>query len=480
MIRQITTLKPPQPPKVDPKANAEQVTRLQAEATKLQNEIRLANKMGESDAAASARQRLKQVNAELTTVQAAGPAAPQAAPVQPLGVTAPQGNGTTVKPALFTPQTFGGAPVINLAQNKTDDGGVPPEVKTANDILKDIDAGKSVENIAKEKGMSPEAVVAALNAGGMKATTSSNGETRTTVVTDSTGRTITEHQDYHHGNYYTDVEQGGQTTSSPIRDGLGRKETHDYDPKTGAITTRYEDDLGTGETVVRVSQRNGAVTETRTGADGKSETVVTMPDGKKVKLDASQQAPGMPADPSPDGPKLVRPPHLRDFIGPIDPKFLVPASEPGAAGIEKDLADGKSIDDIARDRGLTRDQVLAELAAGGRTVTGTTKPVSDNGDVQSTTVKDATTGKTTTYTYDYQHDEKTVRVVAADGEEVIEFEGRQWQDPPHDDRPQDGRDADRDCRSQNQHDYHHRHRQGGPAHRDGDGEGRQELRPPSG
>ncbi|TIY08959.1 MAG: hypothetical protein E5V18_03405, partial [Mesorhizobium sp.] len=75
MIRPINTLKPPPPPRVDPKANAEQITRLQAEATKLHNEIRLANKMGEAEAAASARQRLTQVNAELTTAQPTPPAA---------------------------------------------------------------------------------------------------------------------------------------------------------------------------------------------------------------------------------------------------------------------------------------------------------------------------------------------------------------------------------------------------------------------
>ena len=73
MIRPINTVKPPPPPRVDPKANAEQITRLQAEATKLQNEIRLANKMGEADAAAGARQRLTQVNAELTTAQPTAP-----------------------------------------------------------------------------------------------------------------------------------------------------------------------------------------------------------------------------------------------------------------------------------------------------------------------------------------------------------------------------------------------------------------------
>ncbi len=155
-------------------------------------------------------------------------------------LTAPQGNGTTVEPALFTPQTFGGAPVINLAQNKTDDGGVPPEVKTANDILKDVDAGKSVDNIAKEKGMSPEEVVAALNAGGMKATTSSNGETRTTVITDwrpagpSRKTRITTTADITPKWSRAD----GQTTSSPIRDGLGRKETHELTTRRPARSPR--------------------------------------------------------------------------------------------------------------------------------------------------------------------------------------------------------------------------------------------------
>ncbi|TIP98257.1 MAG: hypothetical protein E5X61_39815, partial [Mesorhizobium sp.] len=83
MIRPINTVKPPPPPRVDPKAHAEQTTRLQAEATKLQNEIRLANRMGEVDAAAGARQRLTQVNAELTTAQPTAPAPQPTPPAQP-------------------------------------------------------------------------------------------------------------------------------------------------------------------------------------------------------------------------------------------------------------------------------------------------------------------------------------------------------------------------------------------------------------
>ena len=227
MIRPIA-YKPPPPPKVDPKANAEQITRLQAEATKLRNEIRLANKMGESDAAASARQRLTQVNAELTTAHSAAPAT-QPAPMLPTaGAATPQGNGnTTAFPALYTTQNFGGSsPNLVLAgYTPPDDDAASPEVTTAKDIVKDIDGGKSIDNIAEERDMTPEEVVAALNAGGMEATATeyANGDTRQVVITDGSGRTITENQDYQHGGYYTEVTgSDGNTTSSPIRDDLGR------------------------------------------------------------------------------------------------------------------------------------------------------------------------------------------------------------------------------------------------------------------
>ena len=118
---------PPPPPKVDPKANAEQITRLQAEATKLRNEIKLAGKMGETDAAASARQRLAEVNTELTTAQPPPPAK-QPGPVQPAAVNAANGNGgTTATPALFTTQNFGGTPNLLLTSGEPDGGAVAPD-----------------------------------------------------------------------------------------------------------------------------------------------------------------------------------------------------------------------------------------------------------------------------------------------------------------------------------------------------------------
>ncbi|CAH2395246.1 hypothetical protein MES4922_120045 [Mesorhizobium ventifaucium] len=199
MIRPINTVKPP-PPRVDPKAHAEQTTRLQAEATKLQNEIRLAKRMGEADAAAGARQRLTQVNAELTTAQPTAPAAQPTPPAQPgpelpAAVTVANGNGgATAAPALFTVQDLGGgvvSPEVKALEVKT------PDVKAlevkANDVLRAIDGGKSIDNIAAEQGLAPEDVVAALNAGGMTAvaTEHANGDTRTVVIT-AGDRTITE------------------------------------------------------------------------------------------------------------------------------------------------------------------------------------------------------------------------------------------------------------------------------------------------
>lgn len=68
----ITLTKPPlQSQKVDPKANAAQIARLEAQAAELREQIRLANRMGERDWAAQARQELVQVNTQLNSLLAA-------------------------------------------------------------------------------------------------------------------------------------------------------------------------------------------------------------------------------------------------------------------------------------------------------------------------------------------------------------------------------------------------------------------------
>ncbi|TIO75795.1 LysM peptidoglycan-binding domain-containing protein [Mesorhizobium sp.] len=392
MVRPITPAKPPvQPQKVDAKANAAQIARLEAQAAQLREQIRLANRMGERDWAAQARQQLSQVNTELSSLQPPPPAVVPTAPNLQIvnASTGTSGNGATVVPALYQQPDF-------LAPTATPvklDGGTPEdnaaEAATARNIVNDVTGGKSMDQIASARGMTREQVIAALRSGGMTVSstdpTSGNGDVQTTKITDASGRTVTQYYDYQHDSYYTSVQQqpNGAATTSPIRDGLGRKETSSYNSDTGAITTRYEDDLGTGTVTERTSLPSGASVETVTPGQGPSlpVTTVTGPDGRKT--------------------------------------ILAPSQDPGGSttkDIKRDLADGKSITQIARENGLTNEQVIAELQAAGYQVT-TQEATSDNGDVQSVQIVDPHTGDKTVYSYDYQHDERTV-VTTADGKEA--------------------------------------------------------------
>ncbi|MER8926840.1 LysM peptidoglycan-binding domain-containing protein [Mesorhizobium sp. M0859] len=389
MVRPITPTKPPvQPQKVNAKANAAQIARLEAQAAKLREQIRLANRMGERDWAAQARQELAHVSTQLDSLQSP-PVAASAAPRVNV-VNASNGtsvNGRTVTPALYTQTNVAAlaATPVKLDGSTPEDNGA--EATAARNIVSDVTGGKSIDQIASARGVTREQVIAALRSGGMTVSTahpSGNGDVLTTKITDASGRTITQYYDYQHDSYYTSVEQpNGTATTTPIRDGLGRKETSSYNPDTGAITTRYEDDLRTGTVTERTTLPNGASVETVTPGNGPALPVTTVngPDGRKTVLAASQ--------------------------------------DPGGAttqGIKDDLADGKSIEQIAQERGLTNEQVIAELQAAGYQVT-TREPTSDNGDVQSVEVVDPHTGVKTVYYHDYQHDERTV-VTTSDGKET--------------------------------------------------------------
>ncbi|MER9967725.1 LysM peptidoglycan-binding domain-containing protein [Mesorhizobium sp. M0060] len=389
MVRPITPTKPPvQPQKVNAKANAAQIARLEAQAAKLREQIRLANRMGERDWAAQARQELARVSTQLDSLQSP-PVAASAAPSVNV-VNASNGtsvNGRTVTPALYTQTNLAAlaATPVKLDGSTPEDNAA--EATAARNIVSDVTGGKSIDQIASARGMTREQVIAALRSGGMTVSTadpSGNGDVLTTKITDASGRTVTQYYDYQHDSYYTSVEQpNGTATTTPIRDGLGRKETSSYNPDTGAITTRYEDDLGTGTVTERTTLPNGASVETVTPGNGPALPVTTVngPDGRKTVLAASQ--------------------------------------DPGGAttqGIKDDLADGKSIEQIAQERGLTNEQVIAELNAAGYQVT-TREPTSDNGDVQSVEVVDPHTGVKTVYYHDYQHDERTV-VTTSDGKET--------------------------------------------------------------
>lgn len=97
------------------------------------------------------------------------------------------------------------------------------------------------------------------------------------------------------------------------------------------------------------------------------------------------------------------------------PIRIVQAYEPGVAGIKEDLAAGDSIDRIAEVQGVSSDEVRAEMAVAGLTVTKETGP--EGSDVQTTTIKDANTGENITYYNDFQHDMKTT-VVVKNGKEI--------------------------------------------------------------
>ncbi|BCG93167.1 LysM peptidoglycan-binding domain-containing protein [Mesorhizobium sp. 131-2-1] len=391
MVRPITLNKPPvQPQKVNASANAAQIARLEAQAAQLREQIRLANRMGERDWAAQARQELAQLNTQLSSLQPP-PAAAQAAPgVNVVNASnGTSGNGTTVTPALYMRPDLGAPTLtqVKLDGSKPEDNSA--EATTARNIVNDVTGGKSIDQIASARGMTREQVVAALRSGGMTVSTtdptSGNGDVQTTKITDAGGRTVTQYYDYQHDSYYTSIQQqpNGAATTTPVRDGLGRKETSSYNSDTGAITTRYEDDLGTGTVTERTSLPNGASVETVTPGAGPSlpVTTVTGPDGRKTILAASQ--------------------------------------DPGGAStgkIKQDLADGKSIEQIAQENGLTNEQVIAELQAAGYQVK-TQQPTSDNGDVQSVEIVDPHSGDKTVYSHDYQHDARTV-TTTVDGKET--------------------------------------------------------------
>ncbi|MBS3647183.1 hypothetical protein KEU06_00900 [Pseudaminobacter sp. 19-2017] len=279
-------------------------------------------------------------------------------------------------------------------------------------IFNDLAAGKSTEQVAQERGMTREAVIAALaggNAPVVTPPTSDNGDVRTTVINDAQGRTVTEHYDFQQGTYYTTVQNNPHSApvANPVRDELGWKVEQTHNAQTGTNTRTRIDDLDTGNTVVETSHGNGAEVKATVFRDETSNVVVTGPDGRKVELAPWQSAPGRPDQTS----HLVRPPHLQNFIGPVAAENMRPVGgDQSIPSIEKELAEGRSLDDIAETRGISRDQVVAGMQAAGMTVKETQTSV---GHVVEVT--EPQSGQTTTYTRDYDHDSTGVTFTKPNG-----------------------------------------------------------------
>lgn len=381
-------------PRVDPKANAAQISQLEAQAAKLREQIRLANKMGEREWAATARQELEQVNGQLSSLQAqaATPVMDASAPANGVAAT----NGTSANPAVYTQTSAPAFAPVKLTTGATDKDNAADQ--TAREIVKDVEKGKSIDKIAADRGMKPEEVIAAIGAGkNLKVTdtapTRDNDNVRTTQITDTSNpdshRTVTLYQSKEHDTSFASVQEGSaEPTKSPVRDSQGRTQTTSQNPDTGAATTRYEDDLGNGTVTERTVLPNGTTVETVTPKGGPSipKVTVTGPDGKKTELGASQR--------------------------------------PGGAttqGIQKDLADGKSIDQIAQDRHLSKDQVIAELQAAGYQVTNT-EPPRGNG-VQTVELNNPHTKEKTVYVHNRQSGERKVVTTKGDVETTVGRDG---------------------------------------------------------
>jgi hypothetical protein len=259
-------------------------------------------------------------------------------------------------------------PVSNTQTSKT-----PSEI--ANEIHADLGKGKSIDTIAKEKDMTREAVIKAL--GGEKppkvdvtAPKSDNGDVQTTTITDDKGRTVTEYIDYQHGTHYTETKTpDGKTETSPIRNEGEEKQKKTYDSKTGVSTTTEVDDLGGGQTQIETRYDNGTKVETTVNPDGTNKVTVTAPGGKPVELAASQSAPGLPGD-----------------------QGAQKTANQTVSDTKKAFQDGKTVEDIAKERNLTPEQVRAELQAAGVDIKEET-----NGNTSSVTLTDSKTGNTTTY-----------------------------------------------------------------------------------
>lgn len=207
----------------------------------------------------------------------------------------------------------------------------------AQGLADEIAEGKGLDLVGDDE-LSREDVVERLEAGGYEVESAEWGlagdnVTRTTITDPGTGETIHEYYDHDTDRYWIEVtgEDGETLSQSPVRDDEGRKVTVSEDEESGERSTRLEDDLGDGS-VVEITELTGSdvVTITTTDSDGNSETVVVAEDGTRTTLDPEQDT-----------------------------------SRGGVDEIVDGVANGQSIEEIAEEQGLTREQVIAQLAAAG-------------------------------------------------------------------------------------------------------------------
>ncbi|ALM53811.1 DUF4781 domain-containing protein [Halomonas huangheensis] len=204
------------------------------------------------------------------------------------------------------------------------------------DIVNGIADGQSIDEIAEAQGLSPEQVIAQIEAAGYEYSSEVEGQgpsyTPTTRITaEDSGDLVVSHE----------VNPSGSTTSV-VNDTDGN-ETHRVENPDGSSTetvtepdgrkTITSEDADGKITTTVTYEQNGVTVEEVTGNDGETTTIIIDDDGTRTELD--------------DGQGTARE-DIDDIVAAV--------------------ANGKSIEAIAEQNGLTRAQVEAQLRAAGYVV----------------------------------------------------------------------------------------------------------------
>lgn len=358
---------------------------------------------------------------------------------------APSGTASTTNLSATTPFT---------SLLKKPEPVVTPQVKKT---LADIADGKSVSQIAGERKLRVDQVVAEANAAGVtisssapsadvQATTIQRGDASLTYTHDTKHDTVTVK-----GSLADPQAPGGKKTIDAMEDGNGRYSQTTKDAKTGDTVTQTIDTQA-GTRTVSVVDKNGLRTDTTTSLTGAQ---VTRPVGEYEGYLEVAKAAGLTPEqllalnPDVDYGKALEPGQEMVVAGvpttvktfnkdgstlekttASDGTLQVVATSasgrrtvlmgepdakdgPGEAARKAIFEDNKSVAEVAKSLGLTEDQVLASLPPG---TVDLIKPTTDNGDVEVRTLYDPTTNRVVVETHDWQHgdvsrqliDDKTV------------------------------------------------------------------------
>ncbi len=233
--------------------------------------------------------------------------------------------------------------------------------EAAEEIVDDVAEGRSVDEIAEEQGLSRDQVIAQLEAAGFEVESGVEGQgpnySNTTRITDAES-----------GELIVSQETGpdGTTTSYEVdADGNEIRRTEHTDGSTTQVVTEPDGREtettvdADGQTTTTVTyEQNGVMVEEVSEADGKTTTTIIDEDGNRTELDPGQEA-----------------------------------TREGIDEIAEDVAEGKNLDQIAEERGLTREQVIAQLAAAGYEVEFETDELANGGEQYTTRIVDAEDGE---------------------------------------------------------------------------------------